>query len=112
MNRRRRQLLRMLSGAITIGAMHAAQAQDYPSRVVKIIVPTSPGGIVDVEVRRLAVHLARALGQPVIVDNRPGASNTIGTAIGAKGTPGWLYPHMGKHYSSFDRSCADAESSL
>jgi len=77
----------MLPGAMTIGAMQAAQAQDYPSRVVKIIVPTSPGGIVDVEVRRLAVHLARALGQPVIVDNRPGASNTIGTAIGAKAPP-------------------------
>jgi len=67
--------------------MGASRAQDYPSRVVKIIVPTSPGGIVDVEVRRLAVHLARALGQPIIIDNRPGASNTIGTAVGAKAAP-------------------------
>jgi tripartite-type tricarboxylate transporter receptor subunit TctC len=63
--------------------MRVAQAQGYPSRVVKIIVPASPGGIVDVEVRRLAVHLSRGLGQPVIIDNRPGASNTIGTAAGA-----------------------------
>jgi tripartite-type tricarboxylate transporter receptor subunit TctC len=64
-----------------------AHAQTYPTRLIKIIVPSAPGGIVDVEVRRLAPHLARALGQPVIVDNRPGASNTIGTGVGAKAAP-------------------------
>jgi tripartite-type tricarboxylate transporter receptor subunit TctC len=62
-------------------------SQAYPSRVIKIIVPASAGGIVDVEVRRLSLKLAQALGQPVVIDNRPGASNTIGTAVGANAPP-------------------------
>jgi tripartite-type tricarboxylate transporter receptor subunit TctC len=77
----------MLSAAVAAGAVRSAQAQNYPSRVVKIIVPWPAGGFVDVEVRRLAVHLARTLGQPVIIDNRAGASGTIGTAVGAQALP-------------------------
>lgn len=83
----RRQFVRILAGTVVLSGTGTSNAQAYPARVIKIIVPASPGGIVDVEVRRLAVHLAKALGQPVIIDNRPGASNTIGTAMGAKAAP-------------------------
>lgn len=61
-----------------------AHAQGYPNRPLRLIVPSSPGGIVDVEARRLAARLAEVLGQPVVTDNRPGANNTIGMDLLAK----------------------------
>jgi tripartite-type tricarboxylate transporter receptor subunit TctC len=63
------------------------QAQNYPSRPVKFIVPTPPGGVVDVCGRILANYLQGALGQPFVVDNRAGAGNTIGSKDAAEATP-------------------------
>ncbi len=65
----------------------AGAADNYPERPIKIIVPAAAGGITDVETRRVAVRLSSALGQPVVVDNRPGANNTIGMAMVAKAPP-------------------------
>ena len=62
-------------------------ADNYPSRPIKIIVPAAAGGITDVETRRIAVQLSTALGQSVVVDNRPGANHTIGMAVVAKASP-------------------------
>ncbi len=87
MNRRRRLLVQACAAALAMKHIPISFAQAYPGRPIKIIVPASAGGITDVEVRRLAPHLSKALGQPVIIDNRPGASNTIGTAMGAKAPP-------------------------
>ena len=56
-----------------------AHAQDYPNRPVKIIVPTPPGGPVDVVGRLTANYLQTALGQAFVVENRSGAGNTIGS---------------------------------
>ena len=65
-----------------------AQAQDkYPSRSIKIIVPTPAGGPVDVVARIVANYLTTSLGQSVIVDNRPGAGNTIGSKEAARADP-------------------------
>jgi tripartite-type tricarboxylate transporter receptor subunit TctC len=65
-----------------------ASAQDkYPNRPIKIIVPTPAGGPVDVAARVVANYLASALGQSVIVDNRPGAGNTIGSKEAARAEP-------------------------
>jgi tripartite-type tricarboxylate transporter receptor subunit TctC len=67
---------------------HSAAAQDkYPSRVVRIIVPTPAGGPVDVMARLVANQISPTLGQSVIIDNRGGAGNTIGSAEAARATP-------------------------
>ncbi|MES2195365.1 MAG: tripartite tricarboxylate transporter substrate binding protein [Pseudomonadota bacterium] len=65
----------------------AAQAQDYPSRTIKIIVPTGAGGITDILARLVGKSLSEQLGQPVIIDNRPGAGGTIGTRAVAQADP-------------------------
>lgn len=63
------------------------QAQDYPAKSVKIIVPFGAGGPADVYARVLAQHLGEALKQPFVVENRPGAGATIGTDAVAKSDP-------------------------
>jgi tripartite-type tricarboxylate transporter receptor subunit TctC len=64
-----------------------AQAQDFPNRPVRIVVPWPPSGNVDITARTVAPALAEALGQQVIVENRPGAGGTTGTAAVAKSPP-------------------------
>ena len=63
------------------------RAQDYPSRPLRLIVPFAAGGLNDVVARLLGPHLERALGQPVIVDNRPAAGGIVGTEAVAKAPP-------------------------
>ena len=65
----------------------AVLAQPYPSRPVHIVVPFPPGGAVDTIARVAGQRLAEQLGQPVIVDNRPGASANIGTELVARSAP-------------------------
>ncbi|MDB5838156.1 MAG: Tripartite tricarboxylate transporter family receptor [Herminiimonas sp.] len=64
-----------------------AQAQAFPSRPIRLIVPFTVGGVTDSSGRLIAEHLSRRLGQQVVVDNRPGASGNIGTQQGAKAEP-------------------------
>ena len=65
----------------------AVFAQPYPNRAVKVIVPWPPGQATDIAARMLAQKLQDALGQPLIVDNRPGAGGSIGTEVAAKSAP-------------------------
>src|ERR1700686_3161926 len=74
----------LLTAALTTGAVHA---DDYPNRPVKIIVPTPPGGPVDVIARITANYLQNALGKGMVVENRAGAGNTIGSKDAAEATP-------------------------
>jgi tripartite-type tricarboxylate transporter receptor subunit TctC len=64
-----------------------AQAQPYPSRAVRLIVPFPPGGSNDIVGRMLGQQLGERLGQSVVVDNRGGAGGTIGTDLAAKAAP-------------------------
>jgi tripartite-type tricarboxylate transporter receptor subunit TctC len=64
-----------------------AVAQDFPSRPISLVVPVPPGGIVDLAARLAAEPLTRALGQPVVVENRPGASGNIAYQLVAAAKP-------------------------
>ncbi|HKA39955.1 MAG TPA: tripartite tricarboxylate transporter substrate binding protein [Burkholderiales bacterium] len=64
-----------------------AVAQHYPSRPVRVIVPTPPGGSMDAVVRLIGENMARSLGQPVVVENRPGAGTVVGVNAAAKAAP-------------------------
>src|SRR5437660_7287718 len=61
--------------------------QQFPSRPVKIVVPTSPGGATDALSRQIGARLSGLWGQPVIVENKPGANQIIGAAYVAKAAP-------------------------
>src|SRR5207248_9742262 len=63
------------------------QAETYPARPLRLIVAFPPGGSVDVVARLVAPQLSQSLGQPVVVDNRSGASGNIGTELAARAKP-------------------------
>ncbi|MEJ8846638.1 tripartite tricarboxylate transporter substrate binding protein [Variovorax rhizosphaerae] len=75
-----------LSAALVV-APTMASAQDYPTRPIKIIVPAPPGGAIDTIARVVGEKLTHSLGQPVVVENKPGASNNLGTDALAKSPP-------------------------
>jgi len=77
---------RALLAALLLFASHA-MAQSYPSRAVKIVVPATPGGAIDLIARTLGEKLTPTLGQPVVVENKPGAANNLGTDFVAKSPP-------------------------
>jgi tripartite-type tricarboxylate transporter receptor subunit TctC len=64
-----------------------AAAQPFPSKAIRIVVPFGPGGFTDVAARILQKELAPAIGQPIIIENKPGAGSTIGTAEVSKSAP-------------------------
>lgn len=82
---------RILCAALLLPATFAAAAQPaatgYPSRSVRLIVPQSPGGATDLVGRLVAAMLSERVGQPIVVDNRPGAATIVGTDMAAKASP-------------------------
>lgn len=77
----------LLAVAFSLSLAGVARADDYPSRPVRVIVPFSPGGAVDGPMRLIAQELGKRLGQPVVVENKPGAGATIGSDVVAKAPP-------------------------
>ena len=82
------QLIQSISAALALLAVPTmSMAQAYPTKPIKIIVPAPPGGAIDLIARVIGDKISASMGQPVIVDNKPGASNNLGTDVLAKSTP-------------------------
>ena len=104
------KLMRNLAAfAFCMIAAGVASGQGYPNKPVKLVVPFTAGSATDILARTIGQKLTEMWGQSVIVDNRPGAGGTIGTAIAAKSTPDgytllvnsaahaynqWIYPGL------------------
>jgi tripartite-type tricarboxylate transporter receptor subunit TctC len=84
---RSKRLLGLLAVALLACVAPGANAQTYPERTVRIIVPFPPGGLNDTVARLIQPHLEKGLGQPVIIDNRPAASGIVGSDAVAKAPP-------------------------
>ena len=82
-----RTVATVLLVALLAPCLAAAQAQPYPNRPIRVIVPQPPGGGFDLVARVIAEPLAKVMGNPVVVDNRPGAGMLLGTEAAAKAEP-------------------------
>ena len=74
----------LLIGAAAAALPWASQAQAWPAKPIRLIVPFPPGGTTDVVTRLIATELTKSLGQPVVVDNKPGAGTVLGVDLAAK----------------------------
>ena len=81
----RRMFSRFFLGLALVCA--GAGAQTFPAKPLRIVVPYAAGGISDIATRLVAMKMSESMGQPVIVDNRPGASAIIGSNLVAKAAP-------------------------
>src|SRR5262244_1520772 len=84
----RQNFLHLAAGAAALPAVsHFAWAQAYPSRPVRIIVGFPPAGVGDIVARLMGQWLSERLGQPFIIENRPGAGSNIGAELVVKAPP-------------------------
>jgi tripartite-type tricarboxylate transporter receptor subunit TctC len=84
----RREILKIAAGAAALPALSSlAWSQAYPARPVRLIVGFTPGGVVDVIGRLIGQSLSERLGQPFVIENRPGASTNIGTEAVVRAAP-------------------------
>jgi tripartite-type tricarboxylate transporter receptor subunit TctC len=83
----RRRLSAFVLSSLLLIVAGTAQAQTYPTRPIRAIVPFPPGGFADVTARIVAQKLGDLLGQQVVIENRTGASGTLGVDAAAKSTP-------------------------
>ncbi len=79
--------VRLACAAFTAALCSAALAQSFPTKSIRLVVPLAPGGGGDLVARMIAQKISEPLGQPVIVDNRPGGSTIIGTELVARSAP-------------------------
>ncbi len=84
---RRSFVARVVSSGLVCGSLPATAQDGYPNRSIRVVVPYSAGGNTDIITRDVMKELSARLGQPVIVDNKPGANSILGTDLVAKSTP-------------------------
>src|SRR5687768_7008783 len=84
---RMNRLLRFILVSALAGLASPALAQQYPVKTIRFIAPFPPGGGVDIVSRAMADKLSPRLGQPIVVENKPGAGMTLGTDLAAKSAP-------------------------
>jgi tripartite-type tricarboxylate transporter receptor subunit TctC len=76
-----------LAASLLVTVSAAANAQSYPNKPIKLVLPYAPGGIIDYVGRTMAQHLGDTIGQPVVAENRPGAGGVAGTDTVARSAP-------------------------
>ena len=81
----RRQFLKSAAALAIVPSFAAAQT--FPAKPIKLVVPFPPGGLIDTMARLISARLAQELGQPVVIDNKPGAGGNLGAAEVARSTP-------------------------
>ena len=79
--------MRVMAMLVAVIVAASVQAQEYPSKPIRFIVPFPPGGSSDLIARAIAPRMAERMGQPVLVENRPGAGGMIGVEVVAKAPP-------------------------
>jgi tripartite-type tricarboxylate transporter receptor subunit TctC len=79
--------MKKLIAVLALATASAAQAQEYPTKPITMIVAFPPGGVAELVGRPLAASMEKTLGQPVVIVNRPGAGGAIGTTAAAKAAP-------------------------
>jgi len=84
-NCQRRQLLKASVALVLVPGF--AKAQTFPAKPIKLVVPFPPGGLIDTMAMLVSARLALELGQPVVIDNKPGAGGNLGAAEVARSTP-------------------------
>ena len=83
----RRHLVSLLALSAAMALPHVAVAQAFPSKAIRLVVPFGAGGVADLTARTVAQKLSESLGQPVLVDNRPGAGGVVAGDLVAKSDP-------------------------
>ena len=81
------KLVPALALVLGVTALPAAAQSDYPNKPIKWIVPYPPGGTTDLLARLMGQYLSTKLGQPIVIENRAGGGNNIGTEMAAKSPP-------------------------
>ena len=83
----RRRLLLATAGALALTALRAHAQPAFPTKALRIVVPFAAGGVGDLTARAVATGLAERLGQPVVIDNRPGAGGVVAADAVARAEP-------------------------
>src|SRR5713226_3270441 len=84
---RMRQSQVFVLAAFALGVAPAALAQSYPAKPIKIVIPFPPGNTMDIMTRLIGPKMTERLGQPIVAENRPGASGMLGLDFVAKAAP-------------------------
>ena len=85
---KRSRFLAAMAAAFTLaGALPANAQDDWPRKPIRVILPSGAGGTSDILMRRLGEHLGKQLGQPIVIDNKPGAGGTLAATLAAQAEP-------------------------